>query len=397
HLSNNGIQMIYVSADSLKRDLIRAVSNRTSSETVQAINIWGIDELDSTGIRQLFVQLNFHRDWLGKLNVPLVVWISTELLNQLTAVAPDFWSRRSAVYYFSERTFDDLLNRLFAKARDEGQKWAPEPVLSSAFETILSSEKQLGICLRNKKSFSITSIDNFIRKIRSGVFQLIEECREGRQIEVALWLWNLSNLDAALQEMLDNLHPERRNLFESLYTDRNEVLLSLSEKLIELLQDHLVALEEEIKHKKLVSVVSRVRATAVSKINRMALALASSVEIPLSSEIEEYEAYYSDLLERSRPEPKENTFLAQAAEDLESWLSGHANKCPSFFSTSEAKLLRFLYSDQLKATVIADRLGISPNMARQKVRYLERKVRLYLGLPPRLPSTRRSARRKLTK
>lgn len=392
HLSQSGKKMTYVSADSLKHDLIRTLADRARAENVQAISLWGIDDLDSAVVGQLFAQLNVHRDWLAQLNIPIVLWISTELLNELANMAPDFWSRRSAVYYFSERTFDDLLTRLFAQERDKSQKWRPEPALSDAFETILSSEKELAYCLRDKTAFSIARIDDCICKIKGGVFQLIEECHKGRQIEVAFWLWSLSHLDSELQDMLDSLKPEQRSLFESLYTDRNEVLLHLSENLSDLLHNYLRSLEENIKKKKRVSLVSRAKGVATSEIRKMASALILSVEIPLSSEMEEFEEFYSARLEQTRREPQENAFLIKAAEDSESWLSGHTNKCPPFFSKEEAKLLKLLYSNASETMVIAQELGTPLSKATEKVRYLERKVRLYLGLPPRLPSARRVVR-----
>ena len=388
-LAQIGRQIIYVHAASLGNDLIGVLSEQFTTENLGALSLSGIDTLDYAAATRLFAQLNFHRDWLGKLDVPIIIWISTELLSQLVNIAPDFWSRRSAVYYFSGQPFDHLLARLFAQARDKGQKWIPEPALSDALEAILTSEKELATRLRDKSLFSLTNIDSLILGIKGGVYQLVEECNKGRQIEVALWLWNLTDLDNELQLMLDNLDSEQRSRFESLYTDRNEVLLHLSERLIELLKQYLETLEAHIRNKKRVSLVLRARRIAISEIRKMAEALISSVEISLSSDIEEFDEYYSGLLESSRLEPQGNTFLAQAADDLEGWLSGHSNRLPPFFTGEEATLLRLLYSNQTGNAAIANALGISVSKVTEKVRFLERKVRLYLGLPPRLKAKRR--------
>jgi len=169
--------------------------------------------------------------------------VPTSLLDRLIAIAPDFWSRRSGVYYFDRGSIGDLLKKLFSRTLTDEKEWTPEPTLSEAFSKVLTSEKELGRCLRHKEAFSLQKVDDVIREIRTGTSQLLEECNKGRQIEVALWLWNVSQLDQNLQLMLDNLKPDMRNRFESLYTDRNEALLHLSERMVSILEDYLKELE----------------------------------------------------------------------------------------------------------------------------------------------------------
>lgn len=394
HLSETGRRMIYIAGNEAGDDLINMLSNRFRVEHPGGISWWDLDALDSLAAKRLFAQLNFHRDWLTKLNVPILVWTTPDQLDELINWAPDFWSRRGAVYYFSKRSLDDLLTKLFAKAGDANHDWTPEPALSDAFETILSSERELSRSLRDKTSFSLQSVDGFIRNIRDGASRLIEECKKGREIEVALWLWNFSHLDSVLQNMLDNLEPGQRSMLESLYTDRNEVLLHLSQQLMRILENYLAGLEENIRSNKRVSLVSRASSFAISEINKMAMALTNSVELPLSSDIEEFEEFFSNQLEKHSREPQENAFLIQAADDFESWLSGQTNTRPPFFSREEGILLRMLYSKQSGAAAVAEGLGITLNKATEKIRFLERKVRLYLGLPPRLPPTRHGSRQR---
>jgi hypothetical protein len=381
-----GKNMIDIPAELLQGNMLGVFADRTRSGAIDGIGISNIGQLESANGRQLFADLNFHRDWLAKLNLPIIIWIPNPLLDQLITLAPDFWSRRSAVYYFDGGSISELLNKLFAGAQAEKKEWSPETALSEAFERILSCEKELGRCLRDKNSFSLVKVDDVIREIRMGVSQLIEECEKGRQIEVALWFWNVSHLDLELQKMLDSLEPETRNRFESLYTDRNEALLHLSERVISLLRDYLAQLEDDIRDKKRVNLVSRARAIATVEINRMALALASTLEVSLSRMEDQLDAggggYWPEV------EEVEHSFLAKAAEDLESWLAGHSDRYPPFFSKQEAELLRLLYSRELGTSGIASELGMSQRKAADKVRFLERKVRLYLGLPERLPKVK---------
>lgn len=370
----------------LQGDMLGVLADRSKSGVSDGISISNISQMEADDVHELFADLNFHRDWLAKLNLPIIIWISSSLLDQLIALAPDFWSRRSAVYYFDGGSISELLNKLFSQVQAEEKGWSPETTLSEAFEKILSCERELGRCLRDKKSFSLVKVDDVIREIRMGVSQLIEECEKGRQIEVALWFWNVSHLDLELQEMLDSLEPERRNRFESLYTDRNEALLHLSERVISVLRDYLAQLEDNIRNKKRVNLVSRARTIATMEINRMALALASTLEVSLSgledNEDEGEGVYWADV------EEIEYSFLAKAAEDLESWLAGHSERYPPFFSKQEAQLLRLLYSRELGAGAIASELGMPQRKATEKIRFLERKVRLYLGLPERLPKVK---------
>jgi hypothetical protein len=385
-LSSRGKHITDIPAESLKDNMLGVFSDRSRSGINDGISISNISNMDASDVRQLFAGLNFHRDWLAKLNLPIILWISTGLLNQLVKFAPDFWSRRSAVYYFDGGSISELLDKLFSRAKAEEKEWSLEPTLSDAFEKILSCEKELGRCLRDKKSFSLAKVDDLIREIRMGVSQLIEECEKGRQIEVALWFWTFSHLDSALQEMLDSLEPERRNRFEALYTDRNEALLHLSERMVSLLSDYLDQLEDNIRDKRRINLVLRARTIATMEINRMALTLASTLEIPLSRlgyEEDTREPYYWIVGEEI-----EYSFLAKAAADLESWLAGHSEEYPNFFSKQEAQLLKVLYSNRLGTSAIASELGISQRRATDKVRFLERKLRLYLGLPERLPKAK---------
>jgi hypothetical protein len=375
-----------ISAELLPGNMLGVFADRAKSGVSDGISISDVGKMETADIHQLFADLNFHRDWLAKLNLPIITWISTELLDQLITLAPDFWSRRSAVYYFDGGSISELLKKLFSKARTDQKDWSPETALSEAFERVLSCEKELGRCLRDKKSFSLVKVDDVIREIRMGVSQLIEECEKGKQIEVALWFWNVSHLDLELQDMLDSLEPERRNRFEALYTDRNEALLHLSERVVSVLQEYLLQLEDNIRDKKRVSLVARARAIATMEINRMALLLASTLEVSLSRLEDDEEVGGASYWVEA--EEIEHSFLARAAEDLESWLAGHTDKYPVFFSKQEAQLLRLLYTKELGTSAIASELGISPRKATEKVRFLERKMRLYLGLPDRLPKAK---------
>jgi hypothetical protein len=388
-LAPTGTHLVDIPASELLGSMLATLSNRRDLDSSTGLSISNVAALEGSDIDHFFAELNFHRDWLAKLNLPIILWVPTNLLDRLIATAPDFWSRRSGVYYFDRGSISELLKKLFSRSDEDETEWTPEPTLSKAFQKILSCEKELGRCLRDKKSFSLGKVDDVIREIQSGISQLIEECQKGKQIEVALWLWNFSQLDLKLQRMLDSLEPEMRNRFDSLYTDRNEALLHLSERMVTILKDYLKELEEKIRQKKQVNLVARARMVAAIEINRMAEALASTKELSIS-EIEEEDSPITALSHVTPEEEIEHEFLARSADELEAWLAGFSYKYPEFFSKQEAELLKLLYTSRLGANELASRMGTSRQTVLRQIHSLERKLRLYLGLPELISKTAKS-------
>jgi hypothetical protein len=379
-LIRSGAHLVDIPAGELQGNMLGALSSRKDLDSSHGISISNLSGLAPLEVDRFFSELNFHRDWLAKLNLPTILWVPTNFLDRLIAIAPDFWSRRSGVYYFDRGSISELLNKLFSRTRTDENEWTAKPTLSGAFDKILSCEKELGRCLRDKKSFSLGKVDDVIGEIRSGTSRLIEECNSGQQIEAALWLWNFSQLDMKLQRMLDDLDPHTRNRFDSLYTDRNEALLHLSEQMVAILQDYLKELEDNIRHKRPVSLVARARLVASAEINKMASALASNLELSIS-ELEEGDEPNAIVSQLTPGDGIEHEFLARAAEELEAWLAGFSEEYPRFFSKQEAELLKLLYTARLGTNELASRMDISRQRVAGKVHSLERKLRLYLGLP----------------
>jgi hypothetical protein len=352
-----------------------------SQEVVLVTHLINFERLNSAGLERVFHQLNFHRDAFGRLKIPIVLWVGESQLSSAIALAPDFWSRRSAVYYFVRTPNAKLLSKLFASTSQGPSKWKPESTLAGAFETILSSERHLLKCLRHKKQFSLAKADALIHEIRRGVKTLHEESLGGRQIEVALWLWNLSRLDADLQGFLDRLGPEQRRLYESLYTDRNEALLFLSKELPSILSDYQKKLETSIRSKKPISLVALAKDVALRQIDQMAEDLSSPIReesIPLIPESDE----------RDHPLQVEwvddtgfNSFANSGAYDLEAWLAGLTDERPTPFNSEEGHLLKSLYESQ-DLEEIAKKTQVPLKELKIKIDKLRGKVHAYLGAFP---------------
>lgn len=379
-LGKAGDRSSRVSVSSASKGLFRAIVNQSRRQVVNAIHLVGFEKLASPKQHRVLAELNFHRDALSNLGVPILIWLPAKLLPRMIADAPDLWSRRGAVYHFSQTTTKDFLKKIFGQSSGESKKWKPEPIISEAFKGIFATEKALGQCLRDRKSFSLTKADGLIAKIHGGVDSLVAECKRGRQIEVALWLWNLSHLDGELQSVLDSLEPNQQAQYESLYTDRNEALLYLSKKLPEILRRYRDSLAANISSKKRISLLQKSKEVAMTQLARMARELSSAAEVPIRLDTD-LEMYLGGLYPWMHS--PDTVFLQKAATDLEEWLAGVTKVGPSFLSRQEGELLKLLYSHPGRPKIVAKLAKLPLGEVQQRLGALKRKVSLYLGVTPR--------------
>jgi hypothetical protein len=376
-LAKSGRRASRVSVSSLRESLYRVLVNQSRQKTVSAMHLLGFEKLNPVRQHRVFADLNFHRDALGTLGVPILIWLPAKILPKLITDAPDLWSRRGVVYHFSQTTTRSFLKNLFKQSLPESIKWKPEPVLSEAFKNIFATERALDQCLKDRNSFSLTKADSLIAKVHAGVETLVTECKHGRQIEVALWLWNLSHLDGELQGILDSLEPSQRIQYESLYTDRNEALLYLSKKLPDILRRYLDSLAANIKSKKRISLLRRSKDVAMSQLARMARELSSPAQLPLSFDSDTE----GTLVDRYSWVPSPETILLEkAARDLEEWLVGLVKTGPSFLSKEEGELLKLLYLNPGRPRLVARLAKMPTAEVKEKLKALQRKVSLYLGV-----------------
>jgi hypothetical protein len=355
-----------------------------SKAAIGAISLSTLDVMGTQSVDRFFAELNFRRDKLISLGVPILVWLSTDLLRRFVAIAPDFWSRRSTVYYFSRSRADQLIRRLFSRTPNGDERGGTKSLIPEALKTVLYSEDELNRCLRHRRSFSLAKADDLIKTLRSAVEDLIRECSSGKQLEVGLWLWNLSQLDYDVETMVEKLGGRERDLYQYLHTDRNEVVLHLCEETPRLLARYLDQLEQTIRQGKRVDIVSLLRSVATGKFGEMVRGLREA----MSAEIVEYTDSH-DWPSSSGAESAGVESREPAAYELESWLSGYSDQRPAFFSEAEGQVLKVLYTEKLTPGPLAAMLGIPPRKATAKIRYLERKVRAFLGFGPR-PYSRRT-------
>jgi DNA-directed RNA polymerase specialized sigma24 family protein len=338
----------------------------------------GLDRVRSTIADSILAELNFHRDALAFLKLPIVIWLNNQLLSRLPGIAPDFWSRRTAVYRFTPEPTKELLARLFSLAHKDLVAHQPSTI-GKAIKDIIDAERILSKCLRTR-FFAVEEADALIAIIQDNIRVLRNEGESGRQIDIAMHLWNIGQVDKQVERFVKELNASDRNIFEYVYTDRNEALLHVAQETQTLLTRYLDELPVCIQKRRRPTLVGLFYGVAIDRLNQIARDLESSVGVS----IDQLEPWLADVDHqnddddpRGPQDTVESAIGAQASYELESWLRGYNDHLPAIFSESEGKLLKALYS-QLTQQEIAEQMGLKLSYVRKLVHELEEKVRLFL-------------------
>src|SRR5208282_4078018 len=259
-------KVVSISARQAAGRLLASLFELPRKQEIDCINLWGIPGMKASAAEQIFSELNFHRDAIASLSIPILVWLSSAQVQKLAAVAPDFWSRRTAVYLFNKPSTKELLARLFSRGPLHEKRGTSD--IEDAFEEILRAEKALASCLRRKGDVSVETADEHIRSLHSSLERLVQQCNNKRQLEVAIWLWNATQVERTLHHFV-SMGPEIKNVYGDVYTDRTELILHMAEQMPTLLEDYGKLVEEKVRHRKRASLVTFARKAAVAQIGRM--------------------------------------------------------------------------------------------------------------------------------
>jgi len=381
-------RVVSISAKNAAGRLLNSFAPLRGRGEADCVDLWGIPSMGSSRAEQVFVELNFHRDTLASIGLPLLVWLTSPQVQKLASTAPDFWSRRTAVYFFSKPSTKHLLEKLFSRGR-KGKVARPSDV-ECAFGEILSAEKQLGKCLRKSQHFSVEAVDAQIKNLESNLGKLAQQCNEGRQIEVALWLWNTTHVERQLLYFVDALEPGAKDVYGYVYTDRSEVILYLAERMPQILADYGKSVRDRVRQRKRANLLILFRNAAFNRMNEVL----SEIEKHERMSVHTLPVWSDETLDEAVDIEGESS---QATYELESWLSGYSAKQPDYFSAAEARMLKALYSESSDPETIASEMGLSVTETKRHIATLEAKVRLYLAgerlnlSPPQTTSTRPSS------
>jgi hypothetical protein len=376
-LCSRGKKVTSISAKNATGRLLAAYTALAQGSKADCINLWGIPSMRSSAADQIFEELNFHRDTLASFGVPLLVWLTSAQLQRLASIAPDFWSRRTAVYLFDKPSAKNLLQRLFASNKSTARKRPSE--IERSFDEILVSEKDLSRCIKREENFSLEAADEQIKKLESNLDYLIRQCSQGRQLDVTLWLWSATQIERDLRFFVNRLQPEERNIYAYVYTDRTEVILALAEEMPRILSEYAGSIKEKVRQGRRANLVKFFRNIAFARLN----------EVLRDIETEEVRSVHTlpvlpddvlkddDLASYERPEEEDAS--SQAVYDLESWLSGYSSNEPKYFSPEEVLMLKVLYSESSDPRDVAKIADLSIRETKKRIARLEEKVRLYLS------------------
>jgi hypothetical protein len=345
--------------------LVNAVVQEAGSSKPRVVHILQAKAAPPGSADKLFGELNFQRDSLAKLQIPIIVWIYSRQLPRLAARAPDFWSRRTAVFYFDTLPISTLLNRLF-KEHEAAESIKPDEI-SRALGEVMRFERDLQHCLSHRRNFSLPKADGIIQKLRTSMQQLIQESSGGRRIDVTLWLWNASEMNLRLGKYV-RISKEVNN---SAYLDRNGLLLSLAQRIEHILKLYLQKLDQRIRDRRPINLLDMFIAHTSNMWRSMVRHATQDAMQTLS--IEPYD--FVDARTTSTTWI-EDVFQSHVIEQFEAWLAGEINSKPPVFSDEEASVLQYLYRRKggppKKAPVTSRRM-------KELIPQLQTKVRLWLG------------------
>ncbi|HEX3103217.1 MAG TPA: hypothetical protein VHQ22_02130 [Terriglobales bacterium] len=345
-------------------NLVDAILYKTESRNPSVIHLVQEKDLPDVGTEKFFGELNFQRDSLSKLSAPFILWLYGRQIAQLAAKAPDFWSRRTAIFYFDSPSFTVLLDQIFKGFKTSERVQADE--ISGALRDILSSERELEKCLMNRRHFSLPRADSFIKKLRTNIQKLVTECSKGRKLDVVLWMWNAGHLDIAL----GRFGPPTRTPTQTTLLERNDLLLSLAEHIEKVLRQYLVQMEQKIRTKESLSLVQVFTRYALNLWAQMTRQSRKGIENIHQLDIEDI---------RESEFARGDTFSALLIDSFESWLSGANDNKPPAITEEEAQVLKYLYLRQSDNPVSAP---VPPAQIKQLIPALRTKVRLLLGDVP---------------
>lgn len=363
-LELEGKDSVNLSPESIAGNVVDAILTHSTSGNPTAVHLVQAKNYSQEQTDRFFRELNFQRDSISKLNVPVIIWVNSRQLPRLASRAPDLWSRRTSTLYFDASSISALLERIFGidKTAAKGQT----DKIAKALREILDAERGLNACLSVQRNFSLRSADAFIQKLKGNVGKLSEECAQGRRLEVALWLWNASQLDLIVERGMRS----KQGLNISAYLDGNDLLLALAQQSERLLTQYLSQIERVIRSKETISLLDMITSAAKKIWNKMVTVATQEALRMQSIEPSAIEQY-----EPSARAALGNSSGGRAAMEFELWLAGAIEKKPKIFTDEEAELLKYLYSKGGNRTA---RAPFPAHKIKQIMPLLREKVRLFL-------------------
>jgi len=391
------VQAIFLSSGDV--DLVELLRRRKNGKKNAVFVVHGLGNMGTRALLEFLGNLNFRRDLLFELVSPILVWVTSRVLPVMVARAPDFWSRRTATYYFTQATVRELLVRLFGK---KGVPSASIDAVSAGVQKILVTEGELNKLIRGPSRGTPPEVKHLVLVIKEGLETLLGECRQGRKFQVALTLWTLTRIDEELYKTVRQVPRRAAAPYASLYEDRNEILLGISERITDLLERYRRRVDASVERSRHVSLLGMFFGAANRLIQhwwekreahegRFVPEMFSTEEIWEPGDVWDAGKHHGAGFERDwevakrqaavsvEPRDMEEQFSARAAEEIRAWLEGESDHLPKVFSEEEGQLLRVMYEGSFDPTHVARKIGRPVPEVKRLIEALKGKVHAFLG------------------
>jgi hypothetical protein len=359
-----GKDSVNLSSAAITGNVVDAILAHSTTGNPAAVHLVQAKNFSQDQADRFFRELNFQRDSISKLSVPVILWVNSQQLPKLASRAPDLWSRRTSTLYFDVSSIGALLERIFGVDETAANNQTDE--IATALREILDAERGLNSCLSVQRNFSLRNADGFIQKLKVNAGKLLQECSNGRKLDVALWLWNASQMDLIVERGMRSRH----GLDLSAYLDRNDLLLALARQAERLLTQYLSQIDRVVRSKEKISLLDMVTSSSKKLWSNMVSAATHEAGRTQSIEYAAIEHY-----EPGVPSGPQKSSGGSAAMEFELWLVGAVEKKPKIFTDEEAELLKYLYSKEGNPMAQAP---LSAHKIQKMMPLLKEKVRLFL-------------------
>ena len=328
-----------------------------------------LDLLSDAAFDEQMRRLNFQRDALIALGIPICIWLSNTRLRRLAAVAPDLWSRRTATYQFSGEAIDGLILNLFTGLTEEPETRGEKLTVVRTLSLLIAAEERLQD--RPSMERGLDENDPDVAVVLRCLNDLTKSCRQGGTLEVALHLGYLTTLDSTVKDI--------RARYPSLpFGNIYDAIVGLAPQMNKILVQYRKHFFSRLKSRAKVSLLgyffSTARGYILSSLKHSS-ETPEFVDINYPQELGGFGAATTDWSTTAI----EN---ARSAQRLEEWLQDEAaaDEVSAYFTPDERKALRAIAaSTDLKE--LMKTLNLTKEEALQTRERLKIKVSEYLGLP----------------
>lgn len=348
-------------------DVVARLQEHLRSRKIDVAVFDGLENLEEKTTEFVLAKLNFRRDILAGLNVSILLWVTNSLLKLLIARAPDFWSRRTATYFFNRVEVKEYLKGIFGQESIADDQALTNRKISRALRMVLSNEAEINKLVKASKCVSPLQIDKLARAINMGVESLIHDSNDGKNFIVTMKLWNLAELDEQVYEYLAIQRVDRNRFYDY----RTSAFYEVAEQITSILDSYKKSILPRVNKQQAVALLSSLEESVIYSAKKIIRQVA----------LEEYkgrQSLYHKAVVYSSVTIDEEVFY-EGAKALTDCLASDAMELPGFFDESDAMLLRILYNETKNVTVIARKLKISEAKTKKRLAELKAKVCAFLG------------------